>query len=241
MATNAQARDDGDDTLAGDDDLAPGDGDTANKTDKTTDAPQKGGKAGDESKDDDAGGEGDNAPAEVARLRKELRQAKAAVTTLTRQRDEATNKLAKVGEAADGADPETVVEELRQAREELASVRAANRKAQVTEAVREVLSQEKYAPYAGTVRYIVPTLELDDEADIGPDGRYDPEVLKEAALDAVKQYQQDNPRQPKRESAGGLGGDPARNGAAPGGKEQNELARLAGLGYGAARRLGGGR
>lgn len=227
MATNAGARDDGDTVdSTDDDDLAQNGTKTNSQQGNAGNAQQQNTQnTGDGDDDDD---DDEKAAAELERVKKELLDAKKAIKTLTRQRDQATEKLTKVGQATGSDDPEAVADELRQAREVISQMKAEARKTQKAEAVREVvLSDEKYAPYQNTVRYIVPTLDLDDEADVGDDGRYDADTLREAAKSAVAQYVKDNPRAPaKREVSGGSVGDPARAGAVGGGQKQDQFADL---------------
>jgi hypothetical protein len=76
-------------------------------------------------------------------------------------------------------------------------------------------SDDRYAPYHKSVKYIATELNLTDD-DLDPDtGRYDEDVLEEAAEKAVERYVKNAPKPAAtRQSggAGGPGGEPGRGG-----------------------------
>lgn len=231
MVSKDTARDDGanassDDEEYGDDDLAT-EGTDEGKTTGTGSkkAPSQGDKKKkDDSTDDDEGDEEEEKSAKklLALREEELSQLKKSNRTLTKKMNDL---LAKVG-VKEGEDPEDIAAQLRKANERAEALLRENRRAQKVEAVRDVLSTDKYRDYAQNARYIIPMLDLDDEVDVDQDGRYDADELKRAAREAVKQYADDNPRPPsKREGAGGPGGEAGRKGALPP-SEEEELARL---------------
>lgn len=222
MVNPAKARDDGDESADVDDDDLAQQAETEKDTGSKKAPPQ--GDAGDGDTDDNE--EEKSAKQMLALREEELVTAKKNIRTLTKKLNDL---LAKVG-VKDGEDPEDLAAQLRKANARAEALLRENRRAQVVEAVREVLSTEKYRDYAGNVKYIVPTLALDEDADVTTDGRYDAEALADAAKRAVKQYAEDNPRPSKRDdAAGGPGGEAARKGSPLPRSEEEELARLEGM------------
>lgn len=227
MVSKDTARDDGANASdeEEDDDLA------AEGTDGTTTgtgskkAPSQGEKDNTTGTDGDDEAEEKSAKEMLALREQELAQAKKNVRTLSKRITEMEQTLTKLGVTGEKK-PEDITQEVEQWKQRALRLQQENRRAQKVEAVREVLSTDKYRDYAQNVRYIVPMLDLDDDVDVDQDGRYDAEELKRAAREAVKQYAEDNPRPAqKRESAGGPGGEAGRRGALPP-SEEEELARL---------------
>jgi hypothetical protein len=226
MVNPAKARDEGDESSDKEDqdDLA-NEAETGSDKNGTgsTKAPPQGDAAGDKEKNSDTDDEGDDD--EATRLRNELAQVKKNNRALTRKLNDV---LAKVG-ATDTEGADEIVTRAKKAEKRVADLERRDRQNQKVEAVREVLSTEKYRDYAPAVKYIVPILDLDDDTDITDDGRYDAEALSTAAKQAVKQYAEDNPRPRKSEGAGGgPGGEAQRKGGLPR-NEEEELARLEGM------------
>jgi hypothetical protein len=223
MVNPAKARDEGDESAEDDDDLA---NEAETGSDKRQEKAPPQGDADDKNSDTDD--ESDEEESEVERLKAEARQKNKNIRALTTEIQNLKNQLAKVG-VKEGSDADDLVKRAKQAEQRVAALLGETRRSQKVEAVREVLSTDKYRDYAPAVKYIVPILDLDDDTDITDDGRYDAEALSDAAKRAVKQYAEDNPRPRKSEgTGGGPGGEATRKGGLPR-NEEEELARLEGM------------
>jgi hypothetical protein len=222
MVNPAKARDEGDESAEDDDDLAQ-EAETGSDNGTTKKAPPQG-EAADKKDEDSTDDDGDDD--EATRLRNELALVKKNNRALTRKLNDV---LAKVG-ATDTEGADEIVTRAKKAEKRVAELERRDRQNQKVEAVREVLSTDKFRDYASAVKYIVPILDLDDDADITEDGRYDAEALADAAKRAVRQYADDNPRPPRRGegTAGGPGGEATRKTGLPR-NEEEEIARLEGM------------
>jgi len=219
MAINKKGRADADapdDEEVEDDDLA--------------DDPTKDTVNTEEAEDDEEGEQegkgGKKKESDVERLQRELDQAKKAARAEARKRREAEAKLTNAGITEDD-DPQAIKNELETLRKERDLLRAQQRKAQVNEAIREVLSSDdKYAPLSRSVKYIAVELDLTDD-DLDPDtGKYDEDILDEAAEKAVQVYWKNAPKPDAVRHRATTGGEPARGGNGSKETEKERLAKL---------------
>lgn len=206
-----------DDEEVEDDDLA--DDQTEDTDDGDGDEGEEGEGKGDKDKDK-AKGRGKETNEE--RLARELDQAKKQLRAANREARAAKETLTKAG-ITDKDDPEDIKAQLQAAKAERDQLRAQQRDTQTREAIREVLnSEERYAPYQKSVKYIATELDLTED-DIDPDtGQYDPDALEVSAEKAVERYVRNQPKPAVRQVGvgGSVGGEPGRNGASQ--KKTNE-------------------
>lgn len=162
---------------------------------------------------------------EVKRITTELNQTKRAITTVTRQRDEAREKLTKVA-GDSGERPEDIANKLAEKDRRLAQVEAKARIRQIGSAVAAYLS-EHHPLHVDAVEWLpakVATLMSDE--DIADDGEYLEDVLMEKIEPLAQKYVEKNPRQQRQErnKDGGAGGEGNRGQKVT--KEVSELESL---------------
>lgn len=217
MATKPKSRKHDDDLDTQDDDLGS-DEELETDEEQSDDEDEE---VEEEEGDDKGKDKGKKKETNEERLARELADAKKAQRALQRKLNEATGKLTKAGIEADD-DPTDLKAQLTSAQKALAQYQAQSRSTQAREAIREVLADdERYAPFAKSVKYILTELELSDD-DIDPDtGSYYTDTLEEAATKAVERFVKNAPRpqQAKGVGSGNAGGEASRSRANSGGKK----------------------
>ena len=216
---------------ADDDDALDDDGDTG-QDDDDSDVDD-----GDDQDDDDGAGAkgtrgtgGTKKPKETneERLQRELDEAKAQRRTAERELRKERAKSAKLVSAAgssDQEDPDEIAARLQTIQSERDTAFQRLRENQKRDAVQEYLTEKKLlGDYAGSVKYIVPTLELSDE-DLDGD-LYDEEALQDAAALACRDFVKENPRTRADSQGSGGGGAPPRNNGGGAAQTEAEMAEM---------------